>query len=368
MTDNGSPIQNASVTTKGNKIDTTIKVHGVYSISARLNVDTLVISSPGFITQELPITSGTSSFDISLKRVPEIVLDEVIIVGDTAEVIADTAEIILDGIEIVVDQVVVPYGSAKRQTFTGSAGEINAKQFGTRALTNITSAIEGLIPGVITTAANGQPGSGPNIRVRGFGSINASSEPLLVVDGVPYIGNSSNINPADVENITVLKDAAASALYGSRAGNGVVMITTKKGVKESNGISLRVTQGYTTRGLPEYDRLDALQYYPIMWEAYRNSLVYPTSGTGISFDSANRVASGLTNRTNIQDLLSYNPFNVANSAIVGTNGELNPNAQLLYADDLDWTKELCEGDRAMIILSILTEAAITLIIIFHWAM
>ena len=99
-------------------------------------------------------------------------------------------------------------------------------------------------------------------------------------------------------------------------------------------------QGITDRGIPEYDRLDAMQYYPIMWEAYRNSLLYPISGTGISLDSANRVASGLTSRTHIQNLLAYNPFNVADNAIVGTNGQLNPGAQLKYADDLDWSKEL----------------------------
>ena len=105
-------------------------------------------------------------------------------------------------------------------------------------------------------------------------------------------------------------------------------------------MSVRVMQGISQRGLAEYDRLDAKQYYPIMWESYRNSLVYPNSGTGISIDSANRVASGLTSRTGIKNLLSYNPFNVPDNAIVGTDGTLNPNAQLLYPDDLDWTKEL----------------------------
>jgi TonB-linked SusC/RagA family outer membrane protein len=236
--------------------------------------------------------------------------------------------------------VVVPYGTIKKKTFTGSFGQINANNFANRPLTNIASSIDGLVPGVITTTTNGQPGAGPGIRVRGFGSFNANSEPLFIVDGSPYVGDLSNINPADVENISVLKDASATALYGSRAGNGVIIITTKRGRKGDNGMSARIMQGVVSRGLPEYKRLDALQYYPVMWEAYRNSLVYPGSGTGISLDSANRVASGLTARTHIQNLLSYNPFNVASNAIVGTNGQLNPAAQLLYADDLDWTKEL----------------------------
>lgn len=332
--DDGSPIPNASVIIKGSRIAATTKADGSFSLSAPFNAGTLVVSSDGYITRELYITYGTASFNIHLQRMPEMVLEDVEIVLDTTEIPLDEAEIVDD------DEVVVAYGTEKRETHTGSVAQVNSKQFVNRPLTNVITAIEGLIPGVITTSANGQPGSGLNIRVRGFGSINATSEPLLVVDGVPYVGNTSNINPADVESMTVLKDAASSALYGSRAGNGVIIITTKKGRKEKNGISVRVMQGYVTRGLPEYERLDAFQYYPIMWEAYRNSLVYPASGIGISLDSANRVASGLTTRPHIQSLLSYNPFNVANNVIVGTNGQLNPGAQLIYGDDIDWTKEL----------------------------
>jgi len=124
------------------------------------------------------------------------------------------------------------------------------------------------------------------------------------------------------------------------------MNTTKKCNKARNNISLRLLQGFTSRGLDEYNRMNAFQYYPTMWESYRNSLVYPTTGIGISLDSANKVASGLTTRTGIKDLLSYNPFNVANNSIVGTNGLLNPNAQLIYNDDLDWTNELIKsGNR-----------------------
>jgi TonB-dependent SusC/RagA subfamily outer membrane receptor len=204
----------------------------------------------------------------------------------------------------------------------------------------VTNAIEGAVPGVVTGTANGQPGSGLAIRVRGFGSINATSEPLFVVDGAPYIGGTSNINPDDVESVTVLKDAASTSLYGSRAANGVVLITTKKGQRGKNNVSLKATQGVVSRGLAEYDKLDAYQYYPIQWEAYRNSLVYPASGAAISIDSASRVASGLTSRTNILNLLSYNPFNVAGNTIVGVNGQINPNARLIYGDDLDWTKDL----------------------------
>ena len=314
--DKGKPIPNASVLVKGTTTGTTTREDGSYTLVVPENGKTIVISSVGMVSQELPIGANTI---VSASLVSEEkALDEV---------------------------VVVAYGTQKKETLTGSVGQIKSGQIEKRPLNNITASIEGAIPGVVTTSANGQPGSSLAIRVRGFGSINATSEPLFVVDGVPYIGGTSNINPADVENISVLKDASSTALYGSRAANGVVLITTKKGRKGRNNISVRIMQGIASRGLPEYERVDATAYYPIMWEAYRNSLVYPSAGAAISFDSANRVASGLTTRTSIQGLLAYNPFNVANNAIVGTNGQLNPNASLKYEDDLDWTNDLLRNGK-----------------------
>jgi TonB-linked SusC/RagA family outer membrane protein len=313
----GKPASGISVQVKGNKQGVSANEAGAFSISVPSTATTLVISGLGFALQEVRIGTG-SVINVTVVST-EKALDEV---------------------------VVVAYGTAKKETLTGSVGTIKAGDLVDRGVTNVTAALEGAMPGVVTGSANGQPGSGVGIRIRGFGSINASSDPLFVVDGVPYVGGTSNINPDDVESMTVLKDASATALFGSRAANGVVMITTKKGKKGKNNISARLVQGYTSRGLEEYSRLNPHQYYPIMWEAYRNSLVYPTTGTGISLDSANRVASGLTTRTGIQGLLSYNPFNVANNAIVGTDGKINPNAQLIYGDDLDWTKELIKtGNR-----------------------
>lgn len=307
----GQPIANASVVVKGTTVGTITNDDGRYSLSVPSNASTLVITSTGMSPVEANI-SGRSEINVNMVTVASD-LDEV---------------------------VVVAYGTVKKEAFTGSVGTIKASDIEKRPLGNVIKSIEGAVPGVITTSGSGQPGAGISIRVRGFGSFSATSEPLLVVDGVPYVGGTSNINPDDVETITILKDASSTALYGSRAGNGVVMITTKKGKKGRNNMSVRIAQGVATRGLSEYERVNAFQYYPIMWEAYRNSLVYPSSGTGISIDSASRIASGLTSRTSITDLLAYNPFNVARNAIVGVNGQLNPAAQLLYADDLDWNDEL----------------------------
>ena len=310
----GTPIAGVSVTVTG-ATGTVTTADGTFRIVVPASAKTIEFSYVGFATQRLNIADAMT---VALKR-EDANLDEV---------------------------VVVAYGTAKKETLTGSIGQIKSADYAKRPLSNVTAAIEGAVPGVVTTTANGQPGSGISIRVRGFGSINATSEPLFVVDGVPYVGGTSNINPDDVESTTILKDAAATALYGSRAANGVVMITTKKGRKGRNNISIRGLQGVVTRGLPEYERVDAFQYYPLMWESYRNSLVYPASGAAISIDSASRVASGLTTRTGIQGLLSYNPFNVPNNAIVDVNGKINPNARLIYGDDLDWTRDLMrDGTR-----------------------
>jgi TonB-linked SusC/RagA family outer membrane protein len=313
----GNPLYNVSVTVKNSSVGTTTGTDGTFRLSVPTNAKTLVISSVGYQQTEIAIGSG-SNLNVSLATSDKS-MQEVLVVA---------------------------YGTVKKEALTGSVGQIKAAEIDKRPLGNITRAIEGAVPGVVTTTGSGQPGKGLSIRVRGFGSINATSDPLFVVDGIPYVGGTSNINPSDVESITILKDAASTALYGSRAANGVVIITTKKGVKGRNNMSVKIMQGVAKRGLKEYERLDALQYYPIMWEAYRNSLVYPSSGTGITRDSAGRVASGLTTRTSIASLLSYNPFNVATNAIVDKNGVLNPNAQLLYPDDLDWTKDLMRnGDR-----------------------
>lgn len=156
------------------------------------------------------------------------------------------------------------------------------------------------------------------------------------MDGVPYDAGVANLNTEDIETITTLKDAATVALWGSRASNGVIMITTKKGKKNRETVSFKVVQGFSSRGLPEYDRVDAYQYYPLMWEAMKHALMYPSSGTG------QPEATAAQNATNgIKTQLGYNPFaGIANNDIVRTDGTLNPAAQLLWADDLDWNKEL----------------------------
>ncbi len=306
LDENGVPVQSASVLVKGTQNGTTTNAEGTFTLKVKSSDKTLQVSALNFKTMDIAM-GNTLNFSIRLEA-GNSDLDEV---------------------------VVVAYGTVKKSDFIGSAGTVSAAEIEKRPVANISRALEGNVPGVVVTTGSGQPGSGSSVRIRGFGSINATQDPLYVVDGVPYVAGLSNLNPDDIESLTVLKDASATSLYGARAGNGVVLITTKRGKKGKSGLSLKVQQGISSRGIPEYDRVNQFEYYPLMWEAYRNSLSYRTNG--ISLDSASRVASGLTGRDGIDDLLAYNPFNVQRNAIVGVDGRINPNAQLLYADDQDWT-------------------------------
>ena len=131
----------------------------------------------------------------------------------------------------MVDEVVitVPYGTAKKSTFTGSASYIAAGTIEKAQVSSVSKALQGTVAGLQSFSSSGQPGSDATILIRGVGSVNASTNPLYVVDGVPYDGALSSIASSDIASITVLKDAASAALYGSRAANGVIMITTKQG-------------------------------------------------------------------------------------------------------------------------------------------
>ncbi|MGL4293551.1 MAG: TonB-dependent receptor plug domain-containing protein, partial [Bacteroidales bacterium] len=227
--------------------------------------------------------------------------------------------------------VVIAYGTGKKSALTGAASVVSGANITNRPLATVTSAIMGNTPGVQSTLADGQPGSSPGLRIRGFGSINASSEPLYIVDGAVYTGPISNINPADVASVTILKDAAATALYGSSAGNGVVQITTRRASGENDTrVNLRISQGFSQRGIPEYDRVDLWNYYPLQWEMLKNQYIF---GSGQSPETAATNASA-----NLYTQLGkFNIFqNVPNEAIVLTDGQLNPAAKHLLYNDFDW--------------------------------
>ncbi|MBD2756614.1 SusC/RagA family TonB-linked outer membrane protein [Spirosoma validum] len=308
--EDGSALPGVSVQLKGTTRGTTSDADGNYRLSAPTG-GRLVFSFIGFASQEVAIGNQST---IAIRLAPDASnLDEVI---------------------------VTTFGTAKRASFTGSAGTISADQL-KRPVNNLAQALSGAVSGVQTTAGNGQPGTAPDIRIRGFGSISSGNDPLYVVDGIPYSGNIANISPNDIESISVLKDAASTALYGARAANGVVVVTTKKGQKDRSTINVRYTKGFSTRGLPEYERVGVSDYYPLMWEMYRNNVAYRATNP-LPLATANADATRL-----LVSLVGYNVYNVPDNQLVDTNGQLNPNASLKFSpDDLNWEKPIMrQGNR-----------------------
>ena len=295
--DKGNPVPNASVLVKGTPVGTATKADGSFSITVPPGATTLVFSSVSMATQELVIGPGN-------------VVDAQLV--STAQ---DLSEVIVN----------VPYGTIKKTAFTGSEATITSKSIDKQQVTSVTKALEGLVPGIFTTNGGGTPGSNAGIRIRGFSSINGSSEPLYVLNGVPYDGAIESLSTDDIESVTVLKDAAASALYGSRAAGGVIMISTKTGKRGRPAISATMRQGYLTRGIPEYDRVGPKDYYELMWEATKNAFRY---GQGQSAATAGANASAQLTDANH---LVYNAYNVPGNQLVDpVTGKLNPAAQLLW--------------------------------------
>ena len=205
--------------------------------------------------------------------------------------------------EVLDEVMVVAYGTAKKSSFTGSASTIDNKKLESRPITNISKGLEGQATGVLTTSGSGQPGESASIVIRGYGSINASSSPLYVVDGIPYNGTLSSINPADIESMTILKDASAGALYGARGANGVVMITTKQGKEGKTNVTWRSTVGWSSRAIDQYDMVDQKDFVQLTYEALRNGYVFQNGYSWADGEAAARAALSGTLGGEL-----YNPF------------------------------------------------------------
>ena len=205
--------------------------------------------------------------------------------------------------EVLDEVMVVAYGTAKKSSFTGSASNIDNKKLELRPITNVSKGLEGQTTGLLTTSGSGQPGESSKIVIRGYGSINASQNPLYVVDGIPYDGDLSSINPADIESMTVLKDASAGALYGARGANGVVMINTKRGKEGKTSVTWRSTVGWSSRAIPEYDMVNQKDFVQLTYEALRNGYVF-TSG----YNWADAEAQARADLSSTLGGELYNPF------------------------------------------------------------
>ena len=232
--------------------------------------------------------------------------------------------------QLVDEVVVVAYGTTKKSSFTGSAENINGEKLELRPISNVAKGLEGNASGVQVTSSSGQPGSEPAIRIRGYGSINAYSTPLYVVDGIPYDGSLSSINPSDIESMTVLKDASAGALYGARGANGVVMITTKKGKEGKAQVTWRSTAGWSSRALPRYSLVNQKDFVQLTYEGLRNEAIF---GNGMSWEEGEAFA-----RSQMGANLGgeyYNPFKnyTWDQIIDPATGMVRPDAQSAWNEN-----------------------------------
>ena len=306
--EDGLPVVGASVLVKGTTVGTVTDIDGNFTISGvPEDGKIIVVSFIGLKSQELPIEPV---MNVTLQSDAKV-LEEVMVVA---------------------------YGVAKKESFTGSAEVIKSEKIQARPVANVTKALDGLVSGVQTTSGSGQPGSGVSVVVRGYGSINSSQNPLYVVDGVPYDGNVVSINPNDIESMTVLKDASAGALYGSRGANGVVMITTKRGNSGKVKVNLKANWGVASRAIPRYETMDEAGYIETVYQSYKNNLVI---NNGMSPQAASVVAlqnmkTGPTAIFGANE--QYNPFNYSITELIDpATGKVRSDAVLKYSED--WMDE-----------------------------
>ena len=297
--DDGQPIIGAAVKVDGTSTGMLTDVNGRFSLTLPEGKNTITISYLGYISQTLKAKNGMRVF---LKS-DAAALDEVIVVA---------------------------YGTQKKSAFTGSAAQVDSKAIEAHVSSNVANALAGAAPGVQIINTSGDPASSsPTIRVRGIGSMSAGNNPLIVLDGMPFDGALNSINPNDVESMTVLKDASASAIYGARGANGVVLITTKKGRNQEAEIKFDAKWGSNSRLIPQYDVIDDPgQYYETLFKQLYNSQIYNGKTADEAYAFANK---------NIYDAnnggTGYQIFTVPEGQnLIGTNLRLNPNAKLGYSD------------------------------------
>ena len=294
--ENGDPVIGAQVKVKGAKTGTVTDANGHFSLPDAKKGDIIVINYLGMDSRTMKATPGMK---VNMQS-QDHQLDEVLVVA---------------------------FGQQKKSSFTGSAGVVKSDILDKKQLTNVFSGLQGEIAGVQMTNTSGSPTATPTFAIRGFGSINAGTSPLIIVDGAPYDGGWNNLNPNDVESITVLKDAASNALYGARGANGVIMITTKQGSHERATITFDAKWGSNSRATEDYDRItDPAQYYETYYKALYN---YDVRDKGMSAYDAHIAANNTLGLTGDKGGLGYITYAVPDGQyLIGTNGRMNPNATL----------------------------------------
>jgi TonB-dependent starch-binding outer membrane protein SusC len=263
--DDGGGIPGVNIIIKGTTQGTVTDADGVYTISADANA-TLVFTSIGYALQEL-VVGGRSTIDVTMT--PDVsTLSEIVVVG---------------------------YGNQKQIEVTGAVSQVNATALKDLPVPNVGQKLQGRIAGVQVVQANGEPGQGLSFRIRGQASINAGNSPLFVIDGFPSVSGINTLSPDEIESITVLKDASASSLYGSRAANGVILITTKQAKDGQANVEVSGYTGVETvsdRGRP--DVMNAQEFAQFKKEYYEDAALYEgyTAGVPLAYQNPAAVGQG----------------------------------------------------------------------------
>ena len=270
--------------------------------------------------------------------------------------IAPVMHIALEENTAMLDEVmVVAFGQAKKSSFTGSASVVDADKLTAVQTSNVTDALSGVVAGVQTIKSSGRPGEGSSVYIRGIGSYTASNTPLYIVDGSPYAGDIAAINPQDIASLTVMKDAAANALYGARGANGVIIITTKKGERGQARISLDAKWGVNSKATKDYDVMkNPYTYMETLYKAMYNTRYDQLSQTMSAADAAVQ-ANMYVNQNIFSDSgmgVGYQMFTLPDGQnFIGMNGRVNPAATIGYNDGMyfytidDWRNELLDSSN-----------------------
>lgn len=232
----GEPLPGATVVVKGTSFGVATDFDGNFQINADAS-QTLVISYIGYKSQEVAV-GNQSILEIYLELGNQ--LDEVVVTG---------------------------FGRESKKSFVGAAKVVTGENISQKSFTNVSQALAGEAAGVNVIRTSGLPGSSSTVRIRGFGSINGNADPLYIVDDAPFAGSLNDINPNDIASVTVLKDASATALYGSQGASGVIVISTKKGSDLGDKIDVTIKSGINYEGMPRYDRINSPEeYMNITWD------------------------------------------------------------------------------------------------------
>ncbi|MEN8913530.1 MAG: TonB-dependent receptor plug domain-containing protein, partial [Polaribacter sp.] len=259
VSESSGTLPGVSVVIKGTNKGTETDFDGKYSIKVN-NGAVLVFRYLGYSAVEKTV-GASNTINVTLSVDEDNVLEEVIVIG---------------------------YGTTTKKAFAGTASTVSQENLEAKSFSNVTGALIGEVAGVTVINSSGQPGSVGTIRIRGYGSVNGNRSPLYVVDGVPYTGSINSINPSDIASTTILKDATATAIYGSRGANGVVVITTKTGSTSKSYIEVDVKTSINDQLIPRYNVVKSPEeYIGYVWEGIKNKAVVDGRPDPVGFANAN---------------------------------------------------------------------------------